>query len=71
MAVTHEELNPAPAAPENSDELLVVDEPEGTEEYGGYAPPKGAFLFVLVMLVGYAIYWLLTYAEIVIARNGS
>lgn len=32
--------------------------------------PRGAFLFVLLMLAGYAIYWIFVYAEVVFRRGG-
>lgn len=69
MAVTHDDLNAAPAAPQETGEPTASAPHE--DEYDGYAPPTGAFLFVVVMLIAYGIYWLLTYAEIVVARNGS
>lgn len=31
--------------------------------------PKGALAFGLIVLAGFAIYWLITYIEIVIARQ--
>ncbi|HLV34844.1 MAG TPA: hypothetical protein VKY59_07020 [Spirillospora sp.] len=33
--------------------------------------PKGAFRFVVVLIIGYAIYFFLTWHEIVILRGGA
>jgi hypothetical protein len=33
--------------------------------------PSGAFRFVLVLIIGYIIYYVLTYYEIVILRGGA
>lgn len=36
-----------------------------------YGAPRGAFVFVLLMLAGYIVYWFSTYLLVVVERGGS
>lgn len=40
------------------------------DDEGGFVP-RGAFYFALVMIIGYVIYFFLTYYEVVILRGGA
>ena len=42
-----------------------------TPETGDHFVPRGAFYFALVLITGYAIYFFLTWYEIVILRGGA
>lgn len=42
---------------------------EGESE-GGFVP-RGAFYFAVALIIGYAIYFFLTYFEVVILRGGA
>ena len=53
--------------PKAVDEQLA--QPEAHEEQHG--APRGAFLFVMLMLLGYVVYWIFMYAEVVIQRSSG
>ncbi len=40
-----------------------------TEEEASYPSPRGAFMFVMILLVFYALYWTLAYFEIFVLRG--
>lgn len=71
MAV--ESINPVSAdeSTASAQETLETAQPAQTEH--GHAAqedlPKGALAFGLIVLAGFALYWLVTYIEIVIARQ--
>lgn len=50
-------------------EALPAASHEGEEE-GGFVP-RGAFYFAVALIIGYAIYFFLTYFEVVILRGGA
>ncbi len=52
--------------------VIMAHEPNATELHSdeAYDAPRGAFLFVLLLLTVYAIYWIVIYAEIVLRRGG-
>jgi hypothetical protein len=49
-----------PVEVESAHEVALV---HGNDE-GGYGAPRGALAFVLVMLVGYILYWIMIYSDI-------
>jgi|DewCreStandDraft_4_1066084.scaffolds.fasta_scaffold131610_2 sarcosine oxidase gamma subunit len=71
MAV--ESINPLSAEESavSAQEAVEVTQPAQTEHGHAEAEdtPRGALAFGLIVLAGFAIYWLLTYIEIVIARQ--
>jgi hypothetical protein len=45
--------------------------PEAPPEADDHFVPRGAFYFALVLIIGYVIYYFLTYYEVVILRGGA
>jgi hypothetical protein len=52
--------------------VTPVETPPGAvhEDEDGFVP-RGAFYFALALIIGYAIYFFLTYYEVVILRGGA
>lgn len=53
--------------PQAVDEQLPQEQAHDDE----HGTPRGAFLFVMLMLLGYVIYWVFMYAEVVIQRSSG
>ncbi len=58
---------PAPVTTENAAE--DAPEPEAADLGESYPKPKGAFLFVMLMMLFYVFYWTLSYFEIFVFRG--
>ena len=69
LAESSETPDAVEAAPALLDTAVKALDEEATREEA--FKPKGAFRFVLVLIVGYIIYFFLTWHEIVILRGGA
>jgi hypothetical protein len=66
-----EQANPADSQPPAAQAVNLAAAPEPTVQHEEEFIPSGAFRFALALIIFYAIYFFLTWHEIVILRGGA
>lgn len=60
-----------PITDEPQEEQQIVPTHDEHEEDAAAGIPRGAFIFSLILIVGYAFYFFFTWVEIVLWRGGA